>query len=242
MGRDQPSAEGCGGDDGRPRPPPPPTGAARGERWRAAGRSPVGAEAMLSLMEVGGSLLERVAVGNPLSLVLAASAFALSLGYLFQLGYRRHVGSDQRVGAEGGAVPQATGGGAGGRRWAGAGQPSSRGGVVTAGRTQGRGRGSGGAGSAPVRLRTDGRTSDALAPGQPFVGSAEKWGCKIQACGGAGCGERGAFPSASPGTVSDGKVAAAAGAFAQRGGTHEAEVVGFGRGQGPARSRLISAA
>ncbi|KAM6101409.1 lanosterol 14-alpha demethylase [Theristicus caerulescens] len=51
---------------------------------------------MLSLMEVGGSLLERVALGNPVSLVLAASAFALSLGCLFQLGYRRHVGSDQR--------------------------------------------------------------------------------------------------------------------------------------------------
>ncbi|KAM3679322.1 lanosterol 14-alpha demethylase [Ammospiza nelsoni] len=55
-----------------------------------------GAEKMLNLMEVGGSLLERVAVGNPLSLVLAASAFALSLGYLFQLGYRRHLGSEQK--------------------------------------------------------------------------------------------------------------------------------------------------
>ncbi|XP_050189709.1 lanosterol 14-alpha demethylase [Myiozetetes cayanensis] len=53
-------------------------------------------EEMLSLMEVGRSLLERVAVGNPLSLVLAASAFALSLGYLFQLGYRRHLGADQK--------------------------------------------------------------------------------------------------------------------------------------------------
>lgn len=72
-----------------------------------------GAEGTLGLMEVGGSLLERVAVGNPLSLVLAASAFALSLGYLFQLGYRRHVGSDQRVGA---GEPQA-----GERRWSGQG-------------------------------------------------------------------------------------------------------------------------
>ena len=54
---------------------------------------------MLSLLEVGGSLLERAAVGNPLSLLLAASAFALSLGYLFQLGYRRHVGADRTVGA-----------------------------------------------------------------------------------------------------------------------------------------------
>lgn len=61
-----------------------------------------GAEKMLNLMEVGGSLLERVAVGNPLSLVLAASAFALSLGYLFQLSYRRHLGSEQKVGAAGG--------------------------------------------------------------------------------------------------------------------------------------------
>lgn len=57
---------------------------------------------MLSLLEVGGSLLERVAVGNPLSLALAASAFVLSLGYLLQLGYRRHVGSEQRVRAGGG--------------------------------------------------------------------------------------------------------------------------------------------
>lgn len=54
---------------------------------------------MLSLLEVGGSLLERAAVGNPLSLLLAASAFALSLGYLFQLGYRRHVGAGRTVGA-----------------------------------------------------------------------------------------------------------------------------------------------
>lgn len=71
---------------------------------------------MLSLMEVGGSLLERVAVGNPISLLLAASAFALSLGYLFQLGYRRHVGSDRRVGTGGCAWPQPAGGGARERR------------------------------------------------------------------------------------------------------------------------------
>lgn len=58
-----------------------------------------GAEKMLNLMEVGGSLLERVAVGNPLSLVLAASAFVLSLGYLFQLSYRRHLDSKQQVSA-----------------------------------------------------------------------------------------------------------------------------------------------
>lgn len=64
--------------------------------WRSV---PAEREAMLSLLEVGGSLLERAAVGNPLSLLLAASAFALSLGYLFQLGYRRHVGADRTVGA-----------------------------------------------------------------------------------------------------------------------------------------------
>lgn len=68
------------------------------------------AEKMLNLMEVGGSLLERVAVGNPLSLVLAASAFALSLGYLFQLGYRRHLGSDQKVSAAGGGAGRGPGG------------------------------------------------------------------------------------------------------------------------------------
>lgn len=109
-----------------------------------------GGAAALSLMEVGGSLLERVATGNPLSLVLAASAFALSLGYLWQLGYRRHAGSDQRVGAGGSAALRAVGGAAGGgdepeqgTRWL---QPPSRGRVVTAGRLQGRGSGPGGAG------------------------------------------------------------------------------------------------
>ncbi|KAL7976550.1 hypothetical protein Chor_008499 [Crotalus horridus] len=43
----------------------------------------------LSWFEAGGSLLERIAAGSPLSLLLAASAFALSLGYLFQLGTRQ---------------------------------------------------------------------------------------------------------------------------------------------------------
>lgn len=89
-----------------------------------------GAEKMLNLMEVGGSLLERVAVGNPLSLVLAASAFALSLGYLFQLSYRRHLGSEQKVGAAGGG-PGRGPGRAGGR---GLGEP----GGVTAGPGPGR--------------------------------------------------------------------------------------------------------
>lgn len=84
-----------------------------------------GAEKMLNLMEVGGSLLERVAVGNPLSLVLAASAFALSLGYLFQLGYRRHLGSHKKVsaaaGPQQGRCPRA---GGAGRPLQGSGQPS----------------------------------------------------------------------------------------------------------------------
>ncbi|XP_037746653.1 lanosterol 14-alpha demethylase [Chelonia mydas] len=44
---------------------------------------------MLSLLEVGGFVLERVATGSPLSLVLVASAFVLSLGYLLRLGSRR---------------------------------------------------------------------------------------------------------------------------------------------------------
>uniref|UniRef100_A0A669QPX8 Lanosterol 14-alpha demethylase n=1 Tax=Phasianus colchicus TaxID=9054 RepID=A0A669QPX8_PHACC len=70
--------------------PPRRAVAVRGSRSRSV---PAEREAMLSLLEVGGSLLERAAVGNPLSLLLAASAFALSLGYLFQLGYRRHVGA-----------------------------------------------------------------------------------------------------------------------------------------------------
>ncbi|XP_007430653.1 lanosterol 14-alpha demethylase [Python bivittatus] len=51
-----------------------------------------------SWFEAGGSLLERVAAGSPLSLLLAASAFALSLGYLLQLGSRqqRQSGSSRK--------------------------------------------------------------------------------------------------------------------------------------------------
>lgn len=93
MGRDQPSAvagpAGCGHAP-----------VVRGSGSRSPSvPAPAEREAMLSLLEVGGSLLERAAVGNPLSLLLAASAFALSLGYLFQLGYRRHVGAGRTVGA-----------------------------------------------------------------------------------------------------------------------------------------------
>lgn len=134
-------------------------------------------------MEVGGSLLERVAVGNALSLVLAVSAFALSLGYLLQLGYRRHVGSDQKVGAAGRAVPQAGRGGAGARRWARAwglelSLPSHRA-VFTAGRAQGRGGGPGELGGLPagaVGVRR-GRTWAALG------GSAEKRAVKPRSAG-----------------------------------------------------------
>ncbi|XP_053215301.1 lanosterol 14-alpha demethylase [Podarcis raffonei] len=42
-----------------------------------------------SLLEAGYSLLEKAAAGSPLSLLLAASAFALGLGYLLQLGSRQ---------------------------------------------------------------------------------------------------------------------------------------------------------
>lgn len=47
----------------------------------------------MALLEAGGSLLEKVAGGggggsSPFSLLLAASALALSVGYLFQLGSR----------------------------------------------------------------------------------------------------------------------------------------------------------
>ncbi|XP_020640832.3 lanosterol 14-alpha demethylase isoform X1 [Pogona vitticeps] len=54
--------------------------------------------AMLSVLEVGGSLLERVAAGSPFSLLLAASAFALSLGYLLQVGarHRQRASSGQK--------------------------------------------------------------------------------------------------------------------------------------------------
>ncbi|KAG8138895.1 putative Lanosterol 14-alpha demethylase-like protein [Naja naja] len=53
-----------------------------------------------SWFEAGGSVVERVAAGSPLSLLLAASAFALSLGYLFQLGTRQ-----QRQSASGQKYP-----------------------------------------------------------------------------------------------------------------------------------------
>uniref|UniRef100_A0A8C8VNI6 Lanosterol 14-alpha demethylase n=1 Tax=Pelusios castaneus TaxID=367368 RepID=A0A8C8VNI6_9SAUR len=43
---------------------------------------------MLSLLEVGGPLLERAAAGSPLSMALAVFAFVLSLGYLLQRGSR----------------------------------------------------------------------------------------------------------------------------------------------------------
>lgn len=53
---------------------------------------------MLSLLEVGGFVLERVATGSPLSLVLVASAFVLSLGYLLRLGSRRRPQPGEGVG------------------------------------------------------------------------------------------------------------------------------------------------
>ncbi|XP_003222149.1 lanosterol 14-alpha demethylase [Anolis carolinensis] len=54
--------------------------------------------AVLTLLEMGGSLLEKVAFGGPISFLLAASAFALSLGYLLQLGSknRRQSKGNQR--------------------------------------------------------------------------------------------------------------------------------------------------
>nr|XP_060638255.1 lanosterol 14-alpha demethylase [Anolis sagrei ordinatus] len=53
---------------------------------------------VLTLLEMGGSLLEKVAFGGPISFLLAASAFALSLGYLLQLGSknRRQSKGNQR--------------------------------------------------------------------------------------------------------------------------------------------------
>lgn len=122
-----------------------------------------GAEKMLNLMEVGGSLLERVAVGNPLSLVLAASAFALSLGYLFQLGYRRHLGSDQKVSAAGG-----------GRCRDGLRGPGEPGGRCRLGTALGSGPGTalGSAGQAALKARPEGAgpaggVSSSRAVGQP---------------------------------------------------------------------------
>uniref|UniRef100_A0A8D2LP03 Lanosterol 14-alpha demethylase n=1 Tax=Varanus komodoensis TaxID=61221 RepID=A0A8D2LP03_VARKO len=51
---------------------------------------------VLSLLQVGGSLLEKVAASGPLSLLLAASALALSLGYLLQIGSRHRRLSNQK--------------------------------------------------------------------------------------------------------------------------------------------------
>lgn len=154
---------------------PAPRRARAGGRRFAARRMAVGAEGTLSLMEVGGSLLERVAVGNPLSLVLAASAFALSLGYLFQLGYRRHVGSEQKVGAggrrRGGAVGR--GGGAGGLR-----HPPAEAGEREG---EGEGRGGGGAGRPPFRARAGRQRCARLWPALP--GERRGTGGKIQVCG-----------------------------------------------------------
>ena len=91
------------------------------------------------------------------------------------------------------------------------------------GERRGEGEGRGEPGGLPSGCgRTDGRTdgrgsSGALTSGQPVLGSAKKWAVKSR-CTGAGSGERGAFPAASPGTVSDGNVGLA-GPFAQLVGT-----------------------
>lgn len=53
---------------------------------------------MLSLLEVGGFVLERVATGSSFSLVLVASACVLSLGYLLRLGSRRQPWPGEGVG------------------------------------------------------------------------------------------------------------------------------------------------